>query len=37
MKISELGTDKAMDVLCEITGPLSEILSDDELVEELGK
>lgn len=37
MKISDLSTDKAMDVLCEITPPISEILSDDELVEELGK
>lgn len=35
MKISELTTDRAADVICEITPYVSNIASDDELLEEL--
>lgn len=35
MKLSELSTDRAMDVLCELTTPVSSIVSDAALMEEL--
>ena len=35
MKLSELTTDKALDVLCEITPYVSGIVTDEELAEEL--
>lgn len=35
MKLSELSTDAAMDVLCEITPYVSNIATDDALMEEL--
>lgn len=35
MKLSQISTDKAMDVLCELTPHITEILSDEELMEEL--
>lgn len=35
MKISNLTTDEALDVLCEITPYVENILSDEELLEEL--
>jgi hypothetical protein len=37
MKISELSTDKAMSVLCEITPHVENIISDTELIAELKK
>ena len=37
MKLSEFSTDKAMDVLCEITPYIENIVSDTELIEELKK
>lgn len=37
MKISELSTDKAMSVLCEITPHIENIISDVELIAELKK
>lgn len=35
MKISQLSTDRAMDVLCEIATPVTNILTDEELIKEL--
>ena len=35
MKISQLSTDRAMDVLCEIATPVTNIMMDEELVGEL--
>ena len=35
MKLSEMSTDRAADVLCEISVPAMHILSDGELMEEL--
>lgn len=35
MRLSQVSTDKAMDVLCELTPHITEILSDEELMEEL--
>ena len=35
MKLSELSTDRAMDVLCEITPYITNILSDEKLLSEL--
>ena len=35
MRLSELSTDKAMDILCELTPYVSNIVTDEELVEEL--
>ena len=35
MKLSELSTDRAADVLCEIAPYMVNIMKDDELVEEL--
>ena len=35
MKISELSTDKAMSVLCEITPHIENIITDTELIAEL--
>ena len=37
MKLSEFSTDKAMDVLCEITPYIENIVSDTELIKELKK
>lgn len=37
MKISELSTDKAMSVLCEITPHIENIITDTELIAELKK
>ena len=37
MKLSELSTERAVDVLCEITEPLSQILSDEELTREIAR
>ena len=35
MKLSEMTTDRAMDVLCEITPYIASIVSDEELLAEL--
>lgn len=35
MKISELSTEKAMDVLCELTPYVTSIVTDEELIAEL--
>ena len=35
MKLSQLSTDRAMDVLCEIATPVTNIMTDEELVKEL--
>jgi hypothetical protein len=35
MKISQLSTDRAMDLLCEIAAPVTNIMTDEELVKEL--
>lgn len=35
MKLSEMTTDRAMDVLCEITPYIANITADEELLEEL--
>jgi hypothetical protein len=35
MKLSQLSTDKAMDVLCEIATPVTNIMTDEELLMEL--
>ena len=35
MKLSEMTTDRAMDVLCEITPFIAKITADEELLEEL--
>ena len=35
MKLSEMTTDRAMDVLCEITPCITNITADEELLEEL--
>lgn len=35
MKLSEMTTDRAMDVLCEITPCIANIMADEELLEEL--
>lgn len=35
MKLSHLSTDRAMDVLCEIATPVTNIMMDEDLVEEL--
>lgn len=37
MKLSELSTDKALDVLCELTPYVSNIASDDAVVGAVGK
>ena len=37
MKLSEFSTDKAMDVLCEITPYIENIITDTELIAELKK
>ena len=37
MKLSQLTTDKALDVLCEITPFVSNIVTDDDLMETIGK
>lgn len=37
MKLSELSTDKALDVLCELTPYISNIASDDAVVGAVGK
>lgn len=37
MKLSELSTDKALDVLCELTPYISNISSDDSVVGAVGK
>lgn len=37
MKLSELGTDKALDVLCEMTPYISNIASDEAVVVAVGK
>lgn len=37
MKISELSTDRALDVLCEITPYVSNIVTDSDLMATLGK
>lgn len=37
MKISQLTTDNALDVLCEITPFVSNIVTDNELMETVGK
>jgi hypothetical protein len=35
MKISQLSTDRAMDLLCEIAVPVTNIMTDEELIKEL--
>lgn len=35
MKISEFSTERAMDVLCELIEPVSDILADEDLMTEL--
>jgi hypothetical protein len=35
MKLSQLSTDRAMDILCEIAAPVTNIMTDEELIEEL--
>ena len=35
MKLSQLSTDRAMDVLCEIATPVTNIMTDEELIKEL--
>ena len=37
MRISELSTDRVTDVLCELTPYIANIVSDEELLEELKK
>lgn len=37
MKLSELSTDKALDVLCELTPHISNIASDEAVVSTVGK
>lgn len=37
MKLSQLTTDTALDVLCEITPYVSNIVTDEELMETIGK
>ena len=37
MKLSQLTTDEALDVLCEITPYVSNIVSDESLMEVIGK
>lgn len=37
MRLSELSTDRATDVLCELTPYIANIVSDEELLEELKK
>lgn len=37
MKISQLTTDQALDAICEITPAVEDIITDDELIEELKK
>lgn len=37
MKISELNTDRALDVLCELTPYISNIASDEDMVAAVGK
>ena len=37
MRLSELSTERATDVLCELTPYVANILSDEELLEELKK
>lgn len=37
MKISEMTTDQAMDTLCEITPHISDIITDEDLVNEIKK
>lgn len=37
MRISKLSTDRATDVLCELTPYIANIVSDEELLEELKK
>lgn len=35
MKISQLSTDRVMDLLCEIATPVTNIMTDEELIKEL--
>lgn len=35
MKLSQLSTDRAMDLLCEIATPVTNIMTDEELIKEL--
>lgn len=35
MKLSQLSTNRAMDLLCEIATPVTNIMTDEELIEEL--
>jgi hypothetical protein len=35
MKLSQLSTDRVMDLLCEIATPVTNIMTDEELIEEL--
>jgi hypothetical protein len=35
MKLSQLSTDRAMDVLCEIATPVTNIMTDEALIKEL--
>lgn len=37
MKLSQLGTDKALDVLCELAPPINDIITDPEIVATIGK
>lgn len=37
MKVSELGTDRALDVLCELTPYVDNIVSDETFMESIGK
>lgn len=37
MKIEEMSTDKAVDALCAIAEPISEIVEDDEVMDALNK
>ena len=37
MKLSELSTDRALDVLCELTPYISNIASDEKMVSAVGK
>jgi hypothetical protein len=35
MKLSQLSTDRVMDLLCEIATPVTNIMTDEELIKEL--
>lgn len=35
MKLSQLSTDRALDLLCEIATPVTNIMTDEELIKEL--